>query len=165
MARPLGNSRAEEVELEQGSPLGPKEHPSWDPENFAGEAHNCLATYEGPDEWGKFEEREKGSARGAASGVAAPKITPVEFEGKHPVVSYELPDGGHKESGSRLILSVKEKGSSLPPLTKVVTGPKADGEAVLPFKLNPSRNVVVLASVLDRQGHRSPVVRWVQSGG
>jgi hypothetical protein len=89
----------------------------------------------------------------------------ADFKGKHPSISYELPGGGRAESGSRLILSVKEKGSKLPPLTKTVKRTKAEGEATLPFELNPKRDVVVLASVVDRFGHRSQVVRRVLRAG
>jgi hypothetical protein len=152
-----GNSRGGEPG-EEASPVGPLQHPEWDPDTFAEGVHGCMDTYEGPDEWG---ER---SGRAASSIVAAPAVASMDFEGRHPAVSYKLPDGGRKESGSRLILSVKEKGSPLPPLTKVVTRTKAEGDATLPFKVDPDREVVVLASVIDRHGHRSRVVRHVMDG-
>ncbi len=147
-----GNSRSSNP-LEQESPTGPKQHSEWDPEDFAlNDVHECLATYEE-------------SERRSMAAVAAPRIGSTDFEGKHPVVSYKLPDGGRKESGSRLVLSVREKGSDLPPLTKTIKRPKASGNATLPFKLHSDRDVVILASVLDRYGHRSRVVRRIEEAG
>jgi hypothetical protein len=142
-----GNSRGIKGAFE--SPRGPKEHSGWDPDAFAEAAHECESSYEGPDEWG---ER---SARSAVSQVEAPTVESADFEGRHPNIAYELPGLRRNDVGTRLILSVKEKGSDLPPLTKIVKQTEADGEVTLPFKLNPERDVVVLASALDRQGHRS----------
>jgi parallel beta-helix repeat protein len=142
-----GNSRGGSVPGEGVSPEGPMQHSGWFPDEFAEGAGGC--------------EDSARSSRAAVPGVAAPIVSSADFKGKHPSISYELPDGGRAESGSRLILSVKEEGSKLPPLTKTVKRTKAEGEATLPFELNPNRDVVVLASVVDRFGHRSQVVRRV----
>jgi Right handed beta helix region/Vacuolar protein sorting-associated protein 62 len=152
-----GNSRGGVIPGQAESPTGPKQNSGWDPDDFAEGAAGCEENYDGESEW----ERSQAAN---ASPVAAPTVGLTTFEGRHPTVSYRLPDGGRKESGSRLILSVKERDSDLPPLTKTVKGPKATGVTTLPFKLNPKKEVVILASVLDRHGNRSPVVRQVSSG-
>jgi hypothetical protein len=153
-----GHSQAGPIPGEATSPTGPMQHLSWDPESFADDAGGCEDNYDGEDEWGE------GSRAASRSLAAAPTIESVDFQGRHPSISYEIPEGGRKEAGTRLILSVKERGSDLPPLTKVVTQTEAIGEVTMPFKLKPTQDVVVLASVLDRHGHRSPVVRQVLNG-
>jgi hypothetical protein len=89
----------------------------------------------------------------------APVIDSVALMGRHPRIGYEVP-GGRDALWPRLILSIDEKGDGgIPPLTKVIRRVDAEGEVVLPFKVDPSSKAVVLASVIYRNGHRSPIVR------
>ncbi|HEY5708252.1 MAG TPA: right-handed parallel beta-helix repeat-containing protein [Solirubrobacterales bacterium] len=148
-----GNTHAGFIPGEADSPTGPAFHDAWTaPDEYAETADECFANLieeEGELRVGGEDEK---------SAVAPPAISATDLEGRHPKVTYRVP-GGHKGSWPRLILSVDEKGDGLLPATKVVRGLGARDQTTLPYTVNPKRESVILASLVYKDGRRSPVVR------
>lgn len=87
-----------------------------------------------------------------------PTIKSAKLAGRHVQVAYRVAgaDGG---SWPRMLLSVEEPRTGLPPRTETVYPLDAEGRVTLPFEVDASQRAVVLASVVYSDGSRSAVVR------
>jgi hypothetical protein len=149
-----GNTRAGLEPFEATSPVGPAFHKAWEAsDTYAGEAGECRKTVEEEFEELVEEELEGGSA--SVQTTAAPSIRSLAFVGRRPQVSYRAPSGDGKGFWPRLRISVNELGDGgVPPVSKTISSVEAKGNVTLPFKVNPSHEVVVLGSLFYKDGRR-----------
>jgi hypothetical protein len=142
-----GNSRGTFGKF--ASPTGPAFHQAWsDPAGYAEGAAECNQTeVEEIEEWAGASEMQ------ASSSTAS--ISSVTFNGRQPQVGYRVPGADGDGFWPRLRISVNELGDGgIPPVSKMISNVKGNGEMALPFRLKPGHAAEVLGSIVYRNGGR-----------